>query len=184
MKISNIKKRTWGIIAVLSVAAIASAATFSSTYFGAVTLATINLAVSNAANTFSTTITAEPTAARAITLPDRAGRVSLDTVTVNAVTTSAVAVTDASEVFVFTGAGIQTLPEASTAIGMSFEFVVGTVANMDINPADGTDQILLLTNAAGDAIRADLTGETIILTAIAADQWVATAISGTWSDVN
>jgi hypothetical protein len=75
MKISNITKRTWGILGVLSVAAIATAATFSNTYFGAVTLATINLAVSNAANTFSATITAEPTAARALVLPDYSGTI-------------------------------------------------------------------------------------------------------------
>ena len=79
---------------------------------------------------------------------------------------------------------IMTLPEASTVIGCEFTFVVNAVANMDINPQTA-DQILLLTNAAGDAIRADAVGETIVLRAIDGTNWVSVGLAGgTWTDVD
>ena len=55
---------------------------------------------------------------------------------------------------------------------------------MNINP-DNADQILTLTNAAGDAISSDaLQGSRITLGAVDRTNWVVTNTSGTWSDVN
>ena len=83
-----------------------------------------------------------------------------------------------------TGAGVINLPEASTAIGMWFTVVVGATANIDINP-DNADVILLLTDAAGNAIRADEIGETVTLMAVTAVNWVVWgAEKGTWTDVD
>jgi len=82
------------------------------------------------------------------------------------------------------GGGIWNLPEASTAIGMYFTFAVSATQNLDINP-DAADQILGLTNAAGDAIRNATAGSTITLLAIDATNWVTVGTAyGTWSDVN
>lgn len=76
------------------------------------------------------------------------------------------------------------LPEASTVLGCSYTFTTANASNFDINPADGTDYIQGLTNAAGDAIRNATVGNSVTLTAVTADLWVATAIYGTWSDIN
>lgn len=62
--------------------------------------------------------------------------------------------------------------------------MVGATANCDLNPADA-DTILILTNAAGDAVRADAIGETISVIAIDATNWVVDGTPyGTWADVN
>ena len=83
-----------------------------------------------------------------------------------------------------TGAGTWVLPEASTVLGKSFTFVVGAVANIVIDPADGVDLIAYSTNVAGDSLVADAVGESITLTAIAVDVYAATAATGTWTDNN
>jgi hypothetical protein len=55
---------------------------------------------------------------------------------------------------------------------------------VDINPADST-QILVLTNATGDAISSAATaGNAIELVALSATTWGAFFTSGTWTDVN
>jgi len=83
-----------------------------------------------------------------------------------------------------TGAGVINLPECSTAIGMYFTVVVGAVGNIDINP-DDADNILLLTAGAGKAIRADAIGESITLLAVDDTNWIVWgAEKGTWTDVN
>jgi hypothetical protein len=83
-----------------------------------------------------------------------------------------------------TGAGVINLPEGSTANGMWYTIVVGATANIDVNPDNG-DQILLLTNAAGDAIRADAIGESVTLICVTDTNWVVWgAEKGTWDDVD
>lgn len=82
------------------------------------------------------------------------------------------------------GAVVSTLPEASTVLGCQFTFVTGNASNFDVNPFDGTDQISLLTNAAGDAIRNATVGNSVTLVAVSNDAWHQVSIIGTWSDVN
>ncbi len=97
-----------------------------------------------------------------------------------------VGIDEAGSVQTNSGAGgpfIWNLPEASTAIGMSFTFVTIAVQNLDINP-DDADQILVLTNAAGDAIRNATAGNTITLVAVDATNWAVIAEKGTWTDVD
>lgn len=81
------------------------------------------------------------------------------------------------------GAIILSLPEASTAIGVTYTLVVVTAQNLDINPDNG-DTILVATNAAGDAIRCATAGDTITLMAVDATNWVVLGQTGTWADVN
>lgn len=99
--------------------------------------------------------------------------------------TTTLTIAQCGSTIVYGGAFVMTLPEASTALGCRYTFVVNAVANMDINPNDGTDQILLLTNAAGDAIRADAVGESVVLEAVSADAWAPIgAEKGTWTDID
>lgn len=90
------------------------------------------------------------------------------------------------QTFVSSAATSGNLPEASTAIGCRYTFVVGaTGASFDVNPADGTDTIKILTNAAGDAIQGTTFGNSVILQAVGADLWVPVGKEqGTWSDIN
>jgi hypothetical protein len=99
----------------------------------------------------------------------------------------AVLAADMDKVFTNTGASgavVFTLPEASTVIGESVYFVVTVAQNLDVNPADATDQILGLTNAAGDALRNATIGGVVGLMSVGDDAWVATTNYGTWADVN
>jgi hypothetical protein len=77
-----------------------------------------------------------------------------------------------------------TLPEASTVLGQSVTFAVTVAQNLDVNPNDGTDQIMGLTNAAGDAVRCATIGCTLTLTAVTANMWMVTSSYGTWSDID
>ena len=78
-----------------------------------------------------------------------------------------------------------TLPEASTVLGCEFTFIVGNASNFGPNPADTTDQIVLLTNAAGDSLLADAVGESVTIVAVAANVWAPKgAVQGTWTDSN
>ncbi len=83
------------------------------------------------------------------------------------------------------GAVVQPLPAVSTVgVGCRYTFVVHNVSNFDVNPDTG-DIIQLLTNAAGDAIRADAIGESVVLESLSVSEWVPVgAEKGTWSDVN
>lgn len=95
-------------------------------------------------------------------------------------------IAEAGTVHTNSGAGegiVLNLPEASTAIGVRYTFVTVTAQNLDINP-DDADQILVLTNAAGDAIRNATAGNTVTLLAIDATNWVVIGEKGTWSDAN
>lgn len=82
------------------------------------------------------------------------------------------------------GAGVKALPEASTAHGVQITFVVTTGGqNFDINP-DDADQILGLTDAAGDAIRCSTAGSTVTLLCVDDTNWVVVSSYGTWADAN
>jgi hypothetical protein len=102
-------------------------------------------------------------------------------------------ITDANLVITNTGAGglvINTLPEASTALGCIFRFAVTAAQQLNINPADGTDQILGLTNAAGDSVQSNAAGDYIALQAVGNDSWVVIQTNNStnnadgWADAN
>lgn len=81
---------------------------------------------------------------------------------------------------VFTNAGDgdgsgHVLPEGSTANGVSYTFVVLAAQTLNIDPADGTDQILGLTDGAGDSIQSAAIGDSITLTCVGDDAWVVSA---------
>lgn len=82
------------------------------------------------------------------------------------------------------GTAIFTLPEASTVLGKTITFVVLATQVLNINPADGTDQILYGGCAAGDSLQADAIGETIVLMAVTANQWAVLSLVGTWTDAD
>lgn len=80
------------------------------------------------------------------------------------------------------GAQVITLPDA--VAGMRVTVVLTAAQDVDINPQTA-DQILALTNAAGDAISSAATiGNFITLVAVDGTNWVAVGASGTWTDVN
>lgn len=84
-------------------------------------------------------------------------------------------IAESGTVFTNTGDGdgsLHTLPEASTALGCSYTFVVVEAQILNINPADGTDRIWGLTNGAGDSIQSAGQGDCITLLAAADDVWV------------
>jgi len=84
------------------------------------------------------------------------------------------------------GGQIWNLPEASTAIGMQFTFVVMAAQNLDINP-DDADIILTATNAAGDALRSATVGDTVTIAAVDATNWVVISMYPTntdWTDAD
>lgn len=103
----------------------------------------------------------------------------------NKVTATATTITSSQcgSTFVNGGAVQIELPEASAVIGCRLTFVTANASNFDINP-DNADQILVATNAAGDAIRNATLGNSITIEAISASQWAEIAIIGTWTDIN
>ena len=84
-----------------------------------------------------------------------------------------------------TGAGgAITLNLPAVEKGMLLTFVLTVAQDVDLNP-DDADQILVETNAAGDAISSDATqGSYIRLLGISATQWIPVGTGGTWTDVN
>lgn len=86
--------------------------------------------------------------------------------------------------FINSGAIEIELPEASAVLGCRLTFIVGNATAFDIDP-DAGDQIVLMTNAAGDRIEADAIGESVVIEAISASAWAPVgAEKGTWSDAN
>lgn len=100
-----------------------------------------------------------------------------------AATATTITAAQCGSTFSNTGAVQMELPEASTVIGCTLTFVTLNASNFDINPDNG-DQILVLTNAVGDAIRNATLGNTVILRAVSASQWAQLAAVGTWTDIN
>jgi hypothetical protein len=86
--------------------------------------------------------------------------------------------------FYNSGAVAINLPEASAVIGCRLTFITANASNFDVNP-DDADQILILTNAAGDSIRNATLGNSVVLQAISASQWAPVAKEqGTYTDIN
>lgn len=86
--------------------------------------------------------------------------------------------------FYNTAAVVVTLPKSSAALlNCEFQFVTMNASNFDVNP-DTADTILLLTNAAGDAIRNATIGNNITLKAVSATQWIQTSGIGTYTDAD
>lgn len=86
--------------------------------------------------------------------------------------------------FISTGKSCVDLPEASTADGCKYTFILNSATEFTIAP-DAADQILLLTDSAGDSIKADAQGESIVLQAVDGTNWAPVAAEkGTWSDVD
>lgn len=78
------------------------------------------------------------------------------------------------------------LPEASTAIGTEYTFVVAHASNLDVNP-DDADKILAATDVTGDMIRSSTVGDTVTLVAIDATNWAVKSMypaSTDWADAN
>lgn len=102
------------------------------------------------------------------------------------VTATATTITAAQcgSTFINAGAIAINLPEASAVLGCRLTFITANAANFDINP-DDADQILILTNAAGDSIRNATLGNSVTLEAISASQWAPVGKEqGTWTDIN
>lgn len=102
-----------------------------------------------------------------------------------AATATTITASQCGTTFVNTGAVVIKLPLIATAnIGCRLTFIVGNASNFDVNP-DDADQILILTNAVGDAIRNATLGSSIVLEALATTQWaVMGKEQGTWTDIN
>jgi len=140
------------------------------------------------ANDFETTITAtDPTADRTVTIPDK--NVTLESA-IKTVTADAngktIGAAETGDVQSCGGAGVWNLPEASTCVGCIFHFVVTAAQNVDVNPDDG-DQIIGLTNAAGDAVRCAAIGGTLSLLVVDNTNIAAFASycpGGAWADIN
>jgi hypothetical protein len=80
------------------------------------------------------------------------------------------------------GSAVYDLPSA--VAGMTVTVCVAAAFDVDVNANTG-DQILVLTNATGDAISSDATvGSIITLVALDATNWFPIGYRGTWSDVN
>lgn len=106
-------------------------------------------------------------------------------------TTTSITAAQCGSTFVSNSADVMDLPEASTVLGCRITFIAGTADDFDINPADGTDQIMpitasggTITPSAGDAIRLTDKGASVTLEAIDADSWAAVAHNGAITDVN
>ncbi len=98
--------------------------------------------------------------------------------------TDALTSADCGKTFKNSAAAVVTLPAIPAAlVGCKITFVVGHASNYDVNP-NGTEQILGLTNAAGDAIRNATLGGSVTLIASAVGLWTSLGTVGTWTDVN
>jgi hypothetical protein len=134
------------------------------------------------ANDYETNIAVtDPTADRTITYPDAAGTVSL----LSVATYTAGNITAAQchgTVFVSTAGGDCNLP--AVAANMDLTVYLNASVDVNLNPQTG-DQILVLTNAAGDAISSAATaGNYVHLRGIDDVNWIRLDSSGTWSDID
>lgn len=100
-----------------------------------------------------------------------------------AATATTITASQCGSSFINGGAVQMELPEASTVLGCRLTFITGDASNFDVNP-DDADQILVETNAAGDAMRNATLGNSITIEAISASEWVVVAINGTYSDID
>ena len=98
-------------------------------------------------------------------------------------TTSYVITTaDSGSVIRTTNAITLTLPGA--AAGLQYCIVNGDGNDLVLDPPDGTDYVLVLSNFGGDRVTNTTTGDFLCLFGIDATNWVALGRQGTWSDGN
>lgn len=76
------------------------------------------------------------------------------------------------------------LPEASTAIGCEYTFVSQYQGSFIVDPADATDSIVGVVNAAGDSVISTDMGNVFSVRAIGDDYWAVITNIGTWTDNN
>jgi len=100
-----------------------------------------------------------------------------------AATATTITASQCGSSFINSGAVQMELPEASTVLGCRLTFITGNASNFDVNP-DDADQILVETNAAGDAIRNATLGNSITIEAISASEWVVISVIGTYADID
>lgn len=134
------------------------------------------------ANDYETTIAVtDPTADRTITYPDATGTVSLSSIA--AYTAGNITAAQCyGTLLVSTAGGNCNLPDV--VAGMDLTVYLNSTEDVNLNPQD-TDQILVLTNAVGDAISSAATaGNYIHLRGIDDVNWIRLDSSGTWSDIN
>lgn len=107
-------------------------------------------------------------------------------------TTTTLTIAQCGSTIVNDSADVLTLPEASTALGCRYTFVVANASNLDINPNDATDLILpfhlyestAIAPSAGDAIRSATLGASITIEAVGANAWAVVSVVDTWADIN
>lgn len=98
--------------------------------------------------------------------------------------TTTITAAECGSTFINSATGTQIeLPEASGVLGCRLTFITANAVNLDINP-DDADQILVLTNAAGDAIRNATVGNSVTLEASSASTWTQISAIGTYTDIN
>ncbi len=101
-----------------------------------------------------------------------------------AATATTITAAQCGSTFYNTTATAINLPSGTAGlIGCRLTFITLNASNYDINPAD-LDQIVLLTNAAGDSIRNATVGNVVTLQYAATNEWIDLAHIGTWSDIN
>jgi hypothetical protein len=80
------------------------------------------------------------------------------------------------------GAVVLTLPDAVQ--GMSIIVILTVAQDVDVNPQNG-EQILVRTDAAGDALSSDATvGSYLCLVAVSDTEWMPVGVGGTWTDAD
>lgn len=100
-----------------------------------------------------------------------------------AATATTITASQCGSTFYNTGAVVINLPEASAVLGCTLTFVTLNASNFDLNP-DDADIIMNSTNVAGDSSRNATVGNSIVLKAVSASQWMVVSINGTWADNN
>ncbi len=108
-----------------------------------------------------------------------------------AITTTTITAAQCGSTFVGDSADVIVLPEASTVLGCRLTFVSGTADDVDIDPADATDEFASCTvsggtidGAAGDEYRLTDIGTSLTIEAIGANLWACVAHNGPITDVN
>lgn len=143
----------------------------------------INATASDTTITGSVTITSD--AGNVATVSDADGVLNPVTVVAKTATGNIAADECYGTIFTNTGAGgaiVLSLP--APVVGMHIRVYLTAAQDVDLNAATST-QILVLTNATGDAISSAATiGNSIELVALSSTTWGAIASSGTWTDVN
>lgn len=99
-------------------------------------------------------------------------------------TATTITAAQCGKTFYNAGAVQMELPAGSAGlIGCRLTFITANASNFDLNPGN-SDQILVLTNAAGDAVRNATLGNTLVIQYGATNQWYEISAVGTWSDIN